>query len=79
MCSIMTSKNIEWLIKEVADRTGMLEEEVKSDSDLIFDLFLDELDIIELVMAIEHKFNIAISDDDVDKLTCVQDLYKFLD
>jgi len=47
--------------------------EVARDSDLVEDLGADELDEVEIVMALEEHFGITISDEDSDKLKTVGD------
>ena len=42
--------------------------EVKEDSKFIEDLGADSLDVVELVMALEEKFDIEIPDEDAEKL-----------
>jgi acyl carrier protein len=46
-------------------------EEIKEDSKFIDDLGADSLDIVELVMAMESKFNIEIPDEDAQKIKTV--------
>ena len=41
--------------------------EVKEDSKFIEDLGADSLDVVELVMALEEKFDIEIPDEDAEK------------
>ena len=44
----------------------LMVDEISSDDNLIIDLKADSLDIIELVMELEHEFNIVISDEEVN-------------
>ena len=46
--------------------------EVKEDSRFVEDLGADSLDVVELVMALEEKFDIEIPDEDAEKITTVQ-------
>ena len=46
--------------------------EVKEDSKFIEDLGADSLDVVELVMALEEKFDIEIPDEDAEKIATVQ-------
>ena len=52
---------------------------VHEDDDLISDLGGDALDIIELVMELEEKFNIQISDDEAEHMRTVYDVCKCVD
>ena len=58
----------------VAEHFGL--DIVNEDNDLISDLGGDALDIIELVMELEEKFNIEISDDEAEHMRTVQDVYE---
>lgn len=53
--------------------------EVKTDSRLIEDLGADSLDVIELVMAVEEKFDIEIPDQRIDYIDTVQDMVNTID
>lgn len=57
----------------VAEHFGL--GKVHEDDDLIHDLQGDALDVIELVMELEEAFNIAISDDEAERLRFVKDVY----
>lgn len=59
--------------KLVAEHFGL--GKVHENDDLITDLGGDALDVIELVMEIEEKFNINISDDEAEHLRTVSDVY----
>ena len=48
---------------------------VHEGDDLIRDLGGDALDVIELVMLLEEKFNITISDDEAEHMRFVKDVY----
>lgn len=51
-------------------------EEVKPETSFVDDLGADSLDSIELVMALEEKFNIEIPDEDSEKINTVGDAVK---
>ena len=53
--------------------------EVKEDSRFIEDLGADSLDVVELVMALEEKFDIEISDEDAEKILTVSDTIKYIE
>lgn len=59
--------------KLVAEHFGL--GKVDADDHLIGDLGGDALDIIELVMELEEKFNISISDNEAERIHTVQDVY----
>lgn len=47
----------------VADQLGIEHEDLKDDADLINDIGVDSLDIIEIIVAIETKFDINLNQD----------------
>jgi acyl carrier protein len=53
--------------------------EVKEDSKFIEDLGADSLDVVELVMALEEKFDIEIPDEDADKILTVADAINYIE
>ena len=53
-------------------------EEVKSETSFIEDLGADSLDLIELVMALEEKYNIEIPDEDAEGMETVSYLVKYI-
>ena len=53
--------------------------EVKEDSKFIEDLGADSLDVVELVMALEEKFDIEIPDEDAEKILTVADAIAYIE
>jgi acyl carrier protein len=49
------------------------------ESDLSEDLLADELDNVEIIMAVEDEFNITIHDEDAIDIKTVGDLVKLVD
>lgn len=56
----------------VVDQLDCDPAEVKEDSKFIEDLGADSLDVVELVMALEEKFDIEIPDEEAEKITTVK-------
>jgi len=54
-------------------------EEVKSESSFVDDLGADSLDTVELVMALEEKFNIEIPDEDAEKMQKIDDVVRYIE
>ena len=64
---------IEDSVKEVVvEQLGCDEAAVKPDATFASDLGADSLDAVELIMAIEERFEIEIPDDEAEKITTVQ-------
>ena len=53
--------------------------EVKEDSKFIEDLGADSLDVVELVMSLEEKFDIEIPDEDAEKILTVADAINYIE
>ena len=53
--------------------------EVKEESKFIEDLGADSLDVVELVMALEEKFDIEIPDEDAEGILTVADAMKYIE
>jgi len=67
-------------VKEVVvEQLNVNPEEVKEDSKFVEDLGADSLDVVELVMALEEKFDIEIPDEDAEKIANVSDAIKFIE
>ena len=63
----------------IVEQLGVKAEEVTPDASFIDDLGADSLDTVELVMALEEKFEIEIPDEDAEKMTTVGDAIKYLE
>ena len=62
------------VIAIVAEILNKKVEEIKVESKLVEDLGSDELDNAEIVLALEDKFGIVISEEEQEKLVSVQDI-----
>ena len=50
-----------------------------TDLSLIDDIGADSLDVVEIVMQIEEEFDIEIPDEEVEKLTTVQEIIDYVE
>ncbi len=67
-------------VKEVvAEQLGVNIDEIKEDSKFVDDLGADSLDVVELVMALEEKFDIEIPDENAEGISTVADAVKFIE
>jgi acyl carrier protein len=53
-------------------------DKISMGSHLMKDLGLDSLDIVEVSIECEEKFNVSISDSDVEEINYVEDIYKII-
>ena len=55
-------------------------ENIKPESEIFGDLGLDSLDVVDLVVVIQKKFNVQVRDDErVRSIRTMQDLYNYLE
>ena len=66
------------IITLIAEKLSKKVEDVKMDSKLVEDLGADSLDVVELVMAFEDEFGIALPDEDVAKLKTIKDIVTYI-
>ena len=75
----MTDQPIEQQVKDIiSERFGNKPEEVTLSARLKNDLGADELDMVELTMAIEETFNLSISDEDAEEWGTVGDIVNYV-
>ncbi|MBN1150013.1 acyl carrier protein [candidate division WOR-3 bacterium] len=65
--------------KIIVERLGVDDAQVTLDSKYVKDLGADSLDLVELIMAFEEKFDIDIPDEDAEKLETVGDSIDYLE
>lgn len=63
----------------VVEQLAVKEDEVTPKATFVDDLGADSLDIVELVMALEEKFGLEISDEDAEKITTIDDAVNYID
>jgi len=67
-------------VKEiVVEQLNANPDEVKEESRFVEDLGADSLDVVELVMALEEKFDIEIPDEEAENIATVGDAVKFIE
>ena len=67
-------------IQEItADRLGVDEDDVTPDASFREDLEADSLDLVELIMELEEQFGMEIPDDEVEKITTVEEAVDYVD
>lgn len=68
----------ERVVEVVVDQLGVDADKVTEDASFVDDLNADSLDIVELVMAFEEKFDLEIPDEDAEKITTVGAAVKYI-
>lgn len=79
----MTNKNdasIEARVKSIiVDKLGVDEKEVTPQASFTNDLGADSLDTVELIMDFEKEFNIAIPDEQAEKINTVGEAIAYIE
>jgi acyl carrier protein len=66
-------------VKEViSEQLGVEAALLTPEANLMDDLGADSLDRVELIMGLEEKFDIVISDEDAEKITTVQEAIDYI-
>jgi acyl carrier protein len=77
---MMSPKKIEEEVRKIIiNQLDISEEEVTPEASFTDDLGADSLDLVELVMAMEEKFDIDIPDEDAEGITTVQKAINYID
>jgi acyl carrier protein len=71
--------NLTRIQKIVGKQLGIDPAKVRPDADFGTELGADSLDVVELVMAIEYDFEIAIEDQAASKIANVQDILDYIE
>ena len=63
----------------VVEQLSVAPDAVKLESKIIEDLGADSLDVVELVMALEEKFEVEIPNNDAEKLITINDVVSYIE
>lgn len=75
----MAEKSVEELVKEIiVEQLSVNESEVVPEASFVDDLGADSLDLVELIMVMEERFNKEIPDEDAEKLQTVKDVIDYI-
>ncbi len=67
-------------VKEVvAEQLNVNVDEIKEESKFVEDLGADSLDVVELIMELEEKFDIEIPDSEAENIATVGDAIKYIE
>lgn len=69
---------IESNVKNIIASQLAYEGDIKPEHNFVEDLGADSLDTVELVMALEEKFDISIPDTDAEKIATVEDAINYI-
>ncbi|QTO97692.1 acyl carrier protein [Helicobacter pylori] len=63
----------------IAEQLGIDVSQVTPEAKFVKDLGVDSLDIVELIMALEERFGIEISDEQAEKIVNVGDVMRYIE
>jgi len=63
----------------IIEQLNVSPEEVKPEAKFVEDLGADSLDVVEMIMALEEKFEIEIPDSEAEKIETVQDVIDYIE
>ncbi|GJM45131.1 MAG: acyl carrier protein [Gemmatimonadota bacterium] len=75
----MDSPNFDKVKEIIIEQLDVQSDQVTADASFIEDLGADSLDTVELVMALEEKFDIEIPDEDAEKIKTVRLAVEYID
>ena len=73
------SDTFEEVKKTIAEELEVDEAQISMESIIVDDLGADSLDVVELIMRLEEKFDIEIPDEDAEKIQTVGDAVNFIE
>jgi len=76
MASQLDFKELQELAAEIL---GIEPDAVQMDKSFQRDLAADSLDLVELIAAIEDKYDVELPDEELEKMKVISDLWKFLE
>ena len=69
----------EKIVSIIVDKLGVEPAEVTNEASFTNDLGADSLETVELIMEFEKEFNIAIPDDQAEKIATVGDAIRYIE
>jgi acyl carrier protein len=76
MAAQLNFKDLQDLSAEIL---GIDPDQVQMDKSFQRDLAADSLDLVELIAAIEDKYDVELSEEELEKMKTIADLWKFLE
>jgi acyl carrier protein len=62
-----------------AEILGVDPQDVQMDKSFARDLAADSLDLVELIAAVEDKYDVELPEDELEKMKVISDLWKYLE
>lgn len=74
----MANKILDEIVELLSKCLNIEKNAIQVSSRIMEDLGADSLEVIELVMAFEDKFKLNIPDEDIETLSTVEDIVKYI-
>jgi acyl carrier protein len=74
-----TQLNFRELQELAAEILGIDPDQVQMDKSFQRDLAADSLDLVELIAAIEDKYDVELPDEELEKMKLISDLWQYLE
>lgn len=76
---MVDKSSIEGQVKQlISEQLGIEESKVQDEASFVEDLGADSLDTVELVMALEEKFDAEITDEEAENIATVRDAVEYI-
>ena len=69
----------EKVVNLIVEEVGVDAEKVTMESSFKDDLNIDSLDLFEMVMALEEEFDVEIQSEELEKMSTVGDIVKYIE
>ena len=76
MASQLDFKDLQELAAEIL---GVDVDQVQMDKSFARDLAADSLDLVELIAAVEDKYDVELPEEELERMTVIADLWKYLE
>ena len=70
---------LEKVVSIIAEQLDIDADKITPDTSLIDDLNADSLDVVDLVMSLEEEFGLEIPDEEVESISTVGDIVKYIE
>lgn len=70
---------VERVVQVVADKLDVEADQITPESRFVEDLNADSLDQVELIMALEDEYDVAIPDEDAQKILTITDAVSYIE
>ena len=74
-----TSFDFKELQELAAEILGIEPDQVQLDKSFAKDLAADSLDLVELIAAVEDKYDVELPEDELERMKVIGDLWRFLE